>query len=166
MNALHITLPSGPAGSRATVAAILGVVHGGLHDPRLATIARQLNESAPSGMAHSVFDWVRSRFAFASDPPGLDTAQTVTSMLDAIERDGRAVGDCVHRAILTAALLKAAGFPAFLVIVSRNPTDTSFEHVYAATGSGRYGLIPLDSQECAQPGIEPAGVVRREVFAV
>ena len=83
-----------------------------------------------SARAAFLRSWLNSHFIFTPDPHGVETLRTPDYMLSAIERQGWVAGDCDDAAILSAALGKAAGFPATFVALAFDPTGKRFRHVY------------------------------------
>lgn len=151
----RFSLPAGDDGVDMTVAAAWGLIDAGQSDPRLpAIVAEAVGKTHNTESLAGIFRYAKSSMRFRQDPSGIDTMQTLTAIIDAIERDGFAVGDCVHRAILIASIVKGAGFSPFLVVVGSTPHGR-FEHIAAGAILASGWLYPLDPQETTTPGTLP-----------
>ena len=118
----------------------------GADDPRLPI----------PGSPEEVFEIARRMMVYQHDPHGWDTARTVKGMLDFIRDKARQVpGDCMHRAVLIAALLERAGFGAQFLFQSFD--GQRFQHVLALDGAG----IAYDPQECPRVGERLPAVAER-----
>jgi len=162
-------IPLGDEGVDMTVAAVWGLIDAGQSDPRLGRLTRGAIEESERGESRDVFEALTGIFRFGKnamrfqrDQPGIDTARTLSAILDDIERDGFALGDCVHRAILIASMVKSAGLAPFLVVVGSTPHGR-FEHIAAGAIVPGIGFYPLDPQETTKPGTLPPHA-RRKVY--
>lgn len=159
--AIVLDLPPGDAGTDATVAAVWGLIDAAQSDPRLHGVASRALEEFGPGPLSAVFGFGKARVQFVRDPHGWDTMRTVTAILDDIERDGVAKGDCVHRATLLASMLVALGMTPRLVVVGAQPFG-AFQHIAAAADLSGV-TYPIDPQECSAPGVLPPHK-RRKVY--
>ncbi len=175
-------LPRGDRGAEATVQVIRALIHstdrtgwarqfaqeiGG--DP--LNKAAELAEAArvPRSVA-AIFLWTKTHFKYRADPANAEATahpdqiiMAARQPLAGIPYPGAIAGDCDDRAAFVAALTRALGYPSVLIIAGREAAGR-FEHIYPGiVYAGR--IVPLDSQECAQPGQErPAA--RRKVYAI
>lgn len=149
-------IPPGDEGVDMTVAAVWGLIDAGQSDPRLGRVTRVAIDDAFNVFValDGIFRYGKNAMRFQRDPLGIDTARTLTAILDEIEINGFALGDCVHRAILIASMVKAAGLAPFLVVVGSTPNGR-FEHIAAGAIIPGVGLYPLDPQETTKPGTLP-----------
>lgn len=133
-------------------AAIRALVEIGSADPRLPEY-----KAGPRSV-EAIFRWADRSMVIAPDPAGIDTLRTVGAMMDAIDRDGHAVGDCMHRATLIGAVLTRSGRGCYLIFQSfwrDRSGQPIYGHVLAAEASSSDASIPgvrYDPQECESPG--------------
>lgn len=96
-----------------------------------------------------IYRWVQSHMRYTPDataPDEVDVLHAADVLLELIERQGYAAGDCDDYVILLAAMLKALGLAPSFVVVSQRP-DQLFEHVYLSVYlSGRIAMDAIHGQ--------------------
>lgn len=158
------TLPKGDDGISATVAAMQALVDHAISTgrERLTEIVDHLqaagNGPGSEGFAIALYYWLERSVSFERDPDGIELVRSPLDMLDELDRDGVAFGDCDDLATLAAAIIAAAGYPPVLVTVgTRKPGR--FEHVFAGIRTSskleRSGVVPIDPQEHTGPATWP-----------
>lgn len=153
-----------PARTDRTAAAMVAVIHSTERTGWVRTLAGKiLHGRAPADGLGVVYGFLRTHMDFGRDPENVELVRHPDQLIAEFERTGRMHGDCDDLACLGAALVRALGYPAALIVAGRQ-ADGPFEHVYyGAAVNGR--LIPFDPQERVPPGQEhPAE--RRKVYAV
>jgi transglutaminase-like putative cysteine protease len=116
--------------------------------PLLYDLTRQIiSAAAPKdyyGEACRLLSWVRQNIEYRRDQDGVDTLHTIPRLLS--ERKG----DCDDMAMLLAAMLKLAGFPAWFVAVGYQPNQ--YEHVYVETeiDGRRFALECTENWPCGE----------------
>lgn len=156
MKTLDVKLASDATDHERAIAqraeAIRALIEVGAADARLPEF------KADPGSEVAVFNWGNRAMVTAPDPDGMDTIQTVGAMMDALDRDGRAVGDCMHRATLIGAALAKSGRGCFLIFQSFHRGGDGkpvYGHVLAAEASIIDATRPgvrYDPQECNGAG--------------
>lgn len=165
-----------PARTDRTVAAMTAVIHSTDRTKWARTLADKI-VSVPFTWTNAwgiqprimpktplkVYSFLRAKLDFARDPEGVELVRHPDQMIAEYERTGRMHGDCDDLACLGAALCRARGYQAVLIVAGRK-AQGPFEHVY-------YGIvvngltIPFDPQEKVTPGFERK-VERRKVYQV
>lgn len=110
-------IPSGQAGTDATVQRIAELVNDALRRPSLRLLALQILDAAgvpnknTKAAARALFDYVRRRIRYIQDPVDVETVQApeITLKLQA--------GDCDDHSALLAALAASIGIPARFRVV-------------------------------------------------
>lgn len=156
MSTIRFTTPNGSEGAILLAHAMRGLIDGAQRDPRLLPLAATMRGQDAIQTMRLIFTYARSAMRTKHDPPGVDTLQTVSKMLDDIEAKGQTQGDCAHRATLIAALLKASKLRAALCLISTAPYR-ALEHVFAGARVGD-SYFWLDPQEFPAPFSHPAAV--------
>jgi len=136
-------IPSGVAGTDATVAEMNRLVQEGLRSGQVRFTALEIIEQAGieardwAGEIQAVFDWVTENIRYTKDPYELETVHSPDAILEL------RAGDCDDQSIILAALLQSLGHKTrFKVIASRNARV--FNHVYVEVYlDGEW--IPLDA---------------------
>lgn len=123
MNYRLSAIPSGVAGTDATVREIARLVNYDLQQPRLRLLAtRVLNHAHIRSKDHleeakKLYSFVIRRVRYQKDPVGLETVQSPTATLDI------GAGDCDDLSGLLAGLAMAVGIPARLRVVGYAEDD-------------------------------------------
>lgn len=139
------TIPSGDPGTWATLEKMTEAARRGAADPRL-----------PSGTPAELGRWIGARWVFHPDPLGVELVRAPGIHLDAIEREGRALGDCDDAATLAAAATLAQDYPTRFVVVAWSPGD--FQHVFVEArdpSSGRWIELDPTRPDQVPTGLEP-----------
>ena len=173
-------MTGGDGGVAQTVAAIQALIDDatfGEDAERFSAIAAGLLASTrfdaaptPIAFADRLWLWCRERVRFLKDPDGVEYIRHPSTMLDAIDRDGFALGDCDDLATLAATLIAAAGLRPVLVTVGRRRRGR-FEHIFyglrmSADRLDRASVYPLDPQEGNPPGSWPNNTPRVQLWSV
>jgi len=126
-------LPSGDAGTRATLGIMQRLAEAGAKDltVREAALGILRASGIPSHdyrrELEALFRFVRDRIRFTRDVYGVETLQAAGYTLQ------HQAGDCDDRAVLLAALVRSVGIPAalrFRVIATNPGAPSRFTHVY------------------------------------
>lgn len=168
-------VPNGDASIDRTVAVMRRVVADAVQSPIVRGVARQI--TATSGGAqypYGVDAFLRDGMTYQDDPPGEERLITPESLIDAIDVDGKARGDCDDVAMLGASLLYVAGYRPVFIVVGRAPKTIGgrLEHVYFGYLRNIRGplvpanVFPLDPQERMRPGAWPDAYARSRIYRV
>jgi transglutaminase-like putative cysteine protease len=126
------SIPSGRAGTRATLRAMKRLVDYSRADYELIRFARQLvhylPEKAWEAQARAIFYFVRDRIRYVLDPVGIETISSPDETLKVRH------GDCDDKSVLAASLLLAIGHPARFLAVAFD--GGPFSHVLVETPIG------------------------------
>lgn len=140
-------LPSGDAGVRKTLAAMIRLADQGSRDLDVRNaVIRAVSMVPPHNIPRQVrawFEFVRDRIYFLHDPHGTEWLQSPRVTLQA------GAGDCDDRAVLLAAGLRAFGVPAMFKVVAvdrRRPGSMSHVYVVANLGGRQIALDPTYGQ--------------------
>jgi len=156
-------IPSGDAGSFATLDMMRRLANAALTDPVVVKTARSaIAVAGPRDRdehARAIKRYMQESFQFVSDPRGVETLSTPRAMLLDIQRRGMAQGDCDEAAILAAALGKAVGLRAQYVVVGFYRRGAPFVHVFTIL-RGTTGWLSLDVTRPMRPDLPP--VTRRK----
>lgn len=161
-------IPSGDAGTDATVAAMISQARVAAELPRVRTWAERIDRIARNQNQHrlrALYNWLATHVVFKRDPDGWERVRHPNRMLEEVERHGRTGGDCDDLATLAVALLLAWGYGkrAVFIVMGREPGGR-FEHVYFGVENRKGQLLAMDPQEGMPMGFQvPAA--RRKVYA-
>jgi hypothetical protein len=116
-----ITLESGLAGTRQTVAYMIRLAAGESATAAVREAAERIVRGLPekdwAAEARAVAEWVRTHMRYTRDGLETETLKTPTRMLREIASRGRACLDCDDAAVLIASILLSIGHaPAFEVL--------------------------------------------------
>jgi len=156
-------IPDGPEGIRATLEIMRRLVRDARRTPDIRELAIRLTESAAgTGNGKNYFGEISALHAYVRDSiryvQDVNEVETVSPPVEILRLGA---GDCDDKAILLAALLESIGHPARFVALAFAPD--LYEHVIVETKFGQ-GWIALETTEDdAEPGWTPAGVVSRMV---
>lgn len=144
-------LPPGDAGVALSVSTMKRLIDE--PSPILAETAAALTWGSggdPEEAARAIAEFVAARVLYVQDAWNGEVLRSPTYMLRRIERDGAAFGDCDDMATLAAALGRAAGFPARLILVGFGAAEP-YSHVYAElqTPAGWVTIDPVAPPEGA-----------------
>lgn len=161
-------LPPGPAGTRATLQAMAGMVRDYRKNMTVRTLALRIANTVPghknfNAVAATLCQWVQAHINYVRDVRDVETVQTplVTIRLGA--------GDCDDQATLLATMLESIGYTTRFRAI-KLATGGEFEHVvseYLDDESGHGSRwVPLETTEPWRPGDFPvasAGDMYQEV---
>lgn len=82
-----------------------------LREKALSIISSRINNDTERN-ARALLSWVVNRVVYLADPDGGELLQTPIYLLDQIEKNGRAYGDCDDHVLLLGSLLLSIGIPA------------------------------------------------------
>ena len=143
-------VPDGEAGVDATVARMQQLVRDAVQDPRLVLFAQDL--TVPAGarlttrVVEEVVKFVRTHWQFRGDPVGRRAVEFVKQpdrLLSEFASRGAMVGDCDDASVLVAALLTAVGISTRFVVVQRDRSSPTYDHIFIeAWSQGRW--LPID----------------------
>ncbi len=126
-----VNIPTGWAGTNATVAKVKEVVDASLQDPKVVLqaqhLVRHLPERDKTAEIRAVTSFVRRKVRYTNE--GIETLKTPRVLLDEIDHYGKAVGDCDDHVILWMALHRALGNPTRIKVVSQRP-DKLAGHIF------------------------------------
>ena len=165
----YITTDHGDAGIDQTVQAMIRLIRASLGNQAVRQQAEKIiSNAAQNDMedeAEQIYNYVRDYVRFTKDPQGLEYVQTPAHMIQVIEQEGKAYGDCDDKTVLGLALLKNTGHQVAIKTTSYNPNG-KFSHVY--------GLVKLHGEwipfDATRPdkwlGWEAGNIVRAEEYAL
>lgn len=127
-------IPSGAAGTRATLKEMARIVKQFRHHPTIREKALNLTAGLRQknfiGEAKRIHEFVRDKIRYVKDVRGVETLQWPTHTLDYFMQ-----GDCDDKSMLVAALLEAVGHKTRFVAVGFSPG--TFAHVFVQTKIGK-----------------------------
>jgi len=156
-------IPSGDAGTVATLKAMRSYARQGSKDIRVRELAMSLVSDVPGrknwrGQVRALHSFVQNSIQYVRDIVNVETLQTPAMTLQ------YGAGDCDDQATLLAALLQSIGHPARFVAIALRPRGP-FAHVYTETKiDDRW--YPLESTENWPAGQGPPLYFRRLVLKV
>lgn len=157
-------IPAGAAGARVTMGLMMREIARGSIDPSVRPVALHIvadaRERDHADIARRVYHWVIDHMSFRNDNFGVETLQSPAYMLQQIEANGRAYGDCDDFVILIGTLLKVLGY-AVKIRVIRYEGLKEFSHVILAVMIRGRGWAELDGT--VRSG-EPLSVPRAELM--
>lgn len=158
------TIPSGLAGTDATVKKAISLVRLGLVDPRIRKTAIEIIQSAgidPAdhfSAAKVLYSWIRSNVAFVNDPAGVETLQAPDLTLYKLR-----AGDCDDHSILLATLAGSIGISARFVTLGSNVDR--FSHIYPELRI-RGEWLPADTTSRSGFGKKPPPIGVSKVYPI
>lgn len=150
------SIPSGVAGTRATLRIMRDLTREWRVHPKLRQLAKKIVQACPPKSAKCevarIHAFVSNKIRYVGDVAGVETIQTPDLTL----RDR--CGDCDDQALLVASLLQSIGRPARFIAVGASPGQ--FQHVYAETPIGP-DWVAVETTEQGWPvGRKPRGGAR------
>ncbi len=144
-------IPGGGAGTRATMAKMVELIHAAkrnLHIRHLAcAIIAGLPHKAYADQAAAVQQWVQDNVQYVRDIHGVETLTPPEYLL------ATRAGDCDDQAMLVAAMLGAIGFACKIVAGGRDPEH--FEHVWTEVNLGNGVWLACETTEPWPLGARP-----------
>jgi len=155
-------LPSGRAGTAATLREMRRLARDGAKDAGVVQVASQLVRDLPQydrvGEIVALHGFVRDSIRYTNDPIGYELVRTAKAVLE------MGVGDCDDKSILLSSLLRCIGRPSRFIAVEMKGM-AGFSHVYVETPLGSK-WIPLETIRPVGPGWAPTNVIKRMVVHV
>lgn len=150
------SIPSGAAGTRATLKLMAIQVKKNRANPRIRELGVKLVSNIPNkdwvGEVSAIQEFVKNHIRYTKDIFGVETIQSPSDTLRL------RAGDCDDHAILVASLLNSIGHPArFLAVGFRKK---SFAHVLTETKIGGHWLS-VETTEPVKVGWLPQGIKSR-----
>lgn len=150
------SIPSGPAGVRATLKIMRAWVKRYKTDPAIRGLALKLIDGLPQkdhrGEIERLHAYVRDCIRYVRDVLEVETLQTPVKTLEL------KAGDCDDKSMLLAALLEAIGYPTRFVAVGFSPGR--FSHVFPEVRRGT-AWIALETTEYWPVGRRPPGIASK-----
>lgn len=170
MQAFHFMIPSGDAGTFATLRHMARLVRGAMVVPRVRYVAAAIASDAASRdgtlQAHAIRAWVEDHTTFLRDPRGAELLHDPALMVCSILTHGNIHVDCDDVAMLAAALGMAVGLRARFTVVGFNSPASPFRHVWTDLSDPRAERwIEMDVTRPAQglDGVRVSRISHREV---
>lgn len=119
-------IPSGDRGTKATLGMMMQLIVAGSRHPNVRDMAFKImrpDKLKPSTSIYALREWTRLVVPFVRDPVTAEALTDPVAMVDRIDVEGRAPGDCDDAAMLVAAMALAVGFRARLVVVGFKGTS-------------------------------------------
>lgn len=156
----ELRLPHGDRGARKLARLMAQQARRALTHPITIQTAHKIATPGPdpTDIALALRDWLEARWHFEPDPYGIELLQTPAYLLELIERDGFASGDCDDIATLAAALGIAKGLRARFVLISFG-NHLPLSHVLTQLETYA-GWVEMD---ITRPAQLPAGLTIRRV---
>lgn len=126
-------IPTGPAGTRATLQRMAQIVRQYRRHPVIRQLAVEVRQAAKvpgkdyAGEVRALFEFVRSYITYVRDVRDVETLQTPIRCLQ------NRAGDCDCQAMLLASLLEAIGHPTRFRALRFGDDATRYRHVFAET---------------------------------
>lgn len=137
----RVEIAEGVLGTNQTVDKMKKVILASLGDQLVRMTAERLITNVDPNdkemEASVIYQFVRDRVHYVRDPRGLEYIQTPNYLLKAIEKNGKAFGDCDDKTVLGLALLKNIGYDVAIRVAGYREPKV-YTHVY--------GLIKLYNQ--------------------
>lgn len=164
---LKLSLSRGEAGTDETIAVMTAVAHDAAENSRrVQDLARRIIDDNDTEWLRikDLYTFLRDRFVFEPDRPGVEEIRKPDSLLRVIEETGEVRADCDDRATLGAAILRAMKLPAFFIVMSRSQTR-GYHHVYYGSALSVLPdrVIPCDPQ-AATPCGDWTPAARQKVY--
>ncbi len=153
-------IPSGPAGTRATLNFMRSLVREAKKDIRLREFAMSLVRHLPGkdfyGEINTIFMFVRDKIRYIRDIDNIETIATPQKTLEYRQ------GDCDDQAVLLATLLIMIGHPSRFIAIA---IGGSFVHVYVETRLGNrwLGMDPTENQSLGWRPLNATAVMRGDI---
>lgn len=165
-NVSRVEIPSGNAGTAATIKHMARLALTGARSPEIRTFAIRIlkgQEGVPAAKDRdfrqyvtALYTWVKKKIIFVHDPIDIERVEDPRVLL----REGG--GDCDSVSTLLASLLMASGFKADFVTVKAEPSSDEWTHVYVQTTLPDGTVIPLDcTMKTKNAGWEPKNMPRQ-----
>ena len=142
-------IPSGAAGTRATLKVMRSLARAGSAHPTVIRAAqdavRNVVERDDAASIAAILDDVRRRMRYTRDPLGTETVKAPWVVIDSSDLHGPEPMDCDDAATVASAMLGAVGIPTKFIVVAadaRRPDD--YSHVYLAALTSRNTWLPID----------------------
>lgn len=157
-------IPSGLAGTDATLKKMVELVRRGIIDPRIRKTTIEILQAAgvdPAdhlSAAKSIHSWVRSHILFVNDPAGVETLQAPDLTLYKLR-----AGDCDDHSILVATLAGSVGILSRFVTLGANVDQ--FSHIYPEIRV-RGEWLPADTTARSGFGVKPPAIGVSKIYPI
>ena len=143
-------IPSGSAGTRAVLKAMVKMVLQAITNPQLRSVAIDITRGVPNkhyaGEVRAVQVWVQRNIRYVRDVAGIETLTTPEFTFN------QRAGDCDDQSMLVATWLMQTGHPCRFVAVG--PTLEALQHVFVQTRIGPQ-WVAVETTEPWPLGAEP-----------
>jgi hypothetical protein len=143
-NSQMMALPDGLAGNIATIEFMGKVAREKAHHPKAREFATKIlshyniASHAYKDEALAIGDFVKTHVRYVRDPRDAEMLQDPIMLIDKLENQGMASGDCDDMSLLIATLLLAIGGDPFFRAVRYKTMDGNFNHIYVVTYDQNY----------------------------
>lgn len=143
-NSQMMALPDGLAGNIATIEFMSKIAREKAHHPKAREFATKIltaynvNSHAYKDEALAIGDFVKTRVRYVRDPRDAEMLQDPIMLIDKIENQGQASGDCDDMSLLIATLLLAIGGDPLFRAVRYKDMSGNFNHIYVVTYDMNY----------------------------
>lgn len=150
-------IPGGDIATWLTLRAMRRLVRAGVSDLLTLETAQAIVRLCPPRdvrcEAEALRGWLARNFRFTRDPALVETLRPPRRLLEQIQRDGVASGDCDDAATLGAALAACIGFVPWAVVTGFRRPGAAFQHVFTVLPLEPYaeGWVDLDITKPQQP---------------
>lgn len=128
-----INIGNGSIATKNTLKLMIQIINEGSKNIYVRRWAEHIIKNIPQyrwlDEAKAIHNFVRDNVRYTRDPDSVEYLQTPDTLLQQIERNSYASGDCDDSVVLALSLAKSVGFPVALRIASYTP-DKEFSHVY------------------------------------
>lgn len=162
MKVSRLSIPTGVAGTDATVKIMRQMIDDGRRDIGLRKLAESIIRS--NGIPpyqyirelSAIHSWVQNRIRYTKDPVDVEYIQTPAQTVLS------GVGDCDDFTVLLGSLAESIGHPVDIKVVSRS-AGREFHHVYpVARVDGRE--FGLDASMPFAPGTQASGIRKSKIY--
>lgn len=156
-------IPSGTAGTAATIARMRDLVTEGKRDFRIRSLASQIIRDAGCGpkeyycYAQALYQYCRDQILYIPDPNGVELIEQPWRIVES------KAADCDSIVILLASMAESCGFPCRFVTVKADPSfPNEYSHVYLRIKIQGHGWVGADAiMPNEQFGWEPPEIYKR-----
>ena len=159
-------IPTGDAGTYATVDHMVYLIREGTMNERARLLAVEIIKGCPwknkECEAKAIFKWLKANVRFVSDPHTVELLHDVDAILK------HRAADCDDFVILGASLLRSVGIAARVVIIGAVPQyPDTFSHTYLQVLIPRRGWIGFDTSVVKSTfGWEPPKYTKKKVIEI
>lgn len=138
-NSQMMALPDGLAGNIATIDFMRKVAREKAHHPKVREFAtkilaaNQIPSHAYKSEALAIGGFVKARMRYVRDPRDAEMLQDPVMLIDKLEKQGMASGDCDDMSLLIATLLLSIGGDPLFRAVRYREKSGNYNHIYIVT---------------------------------